>query len=82
MKLAHSQRKTLKDMGLRKPLREEGFEKSVCVRVQRGWLKEKRGKNAHETKRRDEVTKRMVSGEAITSSKEESLISKETERLY
>jgi len=28
MKLAHSQRKTLKDMGLRKPLREEGFEKT------------------------------------------------------
>jgi len=39
-------------------------------------------KHAHKRSQRDEVTKRMVSGEAITSSKEEFIILKETERLH
>jgi len=46
----------------------------ACVRVQRGWLKEKRNIKRPQKQRRDEVTKRLVSGEAITSSKEENLI--------
>jgi len=52
----------------------------VCACAER-LVKTKERLNTPTKQRRDEVTKRMVSGEAITSSKEESLILKEAERL-
>ena len=75
MKLARSQRRTLLGHGLMKSSSAKKGLRKACVCVCREAGQDKRETlNAHETKRRDEVTKRMVSGEAITSSKEESLI--------